>query len=95
MEAIDPVVMNDRDLAFRCASLHADRAFREIIRRMKADVLRRWADEQDATKRELLWHEIQTVQRLADTVQAQAENHQITKRKEEAAKRKKGAKPAT
>jgi hypothetical protein len=93
MEAIDPVVMNDRDLAFRCASLHADRAFKEIIGRMKADVLRRWANEKDADKREVLWLEIQTVQKLADTVQALAEEANISKRKEEAVKRKAERRP--
>jgi hypothetical protein len=89
VDAIDPVVMNERDLSFRCATLHADRAFKEIVRRMKADVLERWANERDAAERERLWQEIQTVQKLADRVQSFAENAELIKRKEDALKRKK------
>jgi hypothetical protein len=88
VEAIDPVVMNDRDLAFRCAALNADRGFKEIVRRMKADVLERWANEKDNLKRELLWHEMQTVQKLADRVQALAEEKTMILRKVETAKRR-------
>ena len=85
LEAIDPVVMNGRALAFRCASLHADRAFQTIISQMKADVLRRWANEQEKDKREVLWLEIQVIQQLADKVKELADEKRIIQRKEDLA----------
>lgn len=88
MEAIDPILLNERQLQFRAASLNADRATKEIFRLLKADTLRKWANEQDAAKREALWHELQALQRFADKLEALANDAELIKRKEAVQKAK-------
>ena len=78
-------MMNERDLAFRCAALHADRGFKDVIRRLKADVLERWANEKDKERREALWFELQTVDKFAKKVAELADTKRLNQRKEDAA----------
>lgn len=88
MDAVEPILLGERELSFRAATLHTDRGFKSILRVMKADILQKWANAKTPDEREALHGDLRAVQRLADTVQSLAENAEMTKRREEAEHKK-------
>lgn len=77
---------SERDVQLYAAHMMNDDIFKEIVRRIKNDIIRRWANELSAAKREELYWAIQGVGSFESTVRALAEAKVMHDRKEAAAK---------
>jgi hypothetical protein len=82
--------MADRDVAHRAAVLAHDRSVKDIFRRLKWDIFAEWAGKQMLPEeREELHAELRAIGRIQAKIATLAAAAELTKRKEEAAKRKK------
>jgi hypothetical protein len=90
-EAENPRPTEHQVKAF-AASLIQSNEYKEILRMMKGEIIRKWANEQDAEARDVLWYRVQAVGTLEMSVQALAEAKTLDDRKEEAAKKREAPK---
>ena len=78
---MEPRKLTDSELTTYAALLASGEGFKEIIRELKADVIRQWANEESSAKRDYLFHDIQAIGRFVAKVQSLAEAKTIADRK--------------
>jgi len=76
--------LTERDVQTYAALMLTADAFAEIIRRIKADILRKWASEPNSTARDALYYDIQAVGRFEAKLRTLAEAKVMDERKAEA-----------
>lgn len=78
--------LTERDVQNYAALLLSADAFKEIMRRLKADILRKWANQADPVKREIYYYNIQAIGDFERKLHALVEAKELDDRKEEHAK---------
>jgi len=87
MEALEsPSHLTSEDIERFAVTMVAHDEFKEVIRLMKADIIRKWANESSEAGRENLWRDLQAVDGLRKLIQALNESDALRRRKEEAEK---------
>lgn len=80
-EEASPRQVTEHDVRRFAASLTQSDEYKAILRTMKNDIIRKWANEQDIDERDALWHRIQAVGELEMAVQTLADGNKIDVRK--------------
>lgn len=87
-EPILPPQMSDQDVQHRAAVLMADRSFRDVFRRIKWDIFKEWTNANSGAARDDLHAELRALGRLEGKLGELASGAEISKRKEEAKRRR-------
>lgn len=77
---------SDHEVQAYAASVVGHDAFKEIIRRIKNDILYAWANEGNSAARDELWFKMQGVGAFEHAVRGLAEAKMLDRRKQEQAK---------
>jgi len=80
--------LTDAEVCSFAASIITQPAYKEIIRIVKARILRDWASEADRDKRDALYHDIQAVARFEGQLRVLSEQKQISDRHAEFERRR-------
>jgi hypothetical protein len=69
-------------------TLRIDESFRDVVRGLKDDAIRGWADAKSSDKREDFWHDLQAVGRLEQKLKDLGEAYRVEMAQIEAIKKK-------